>query len=157
MFRRAAGKTLGFVGFAIQYGCVAHCAFEYIGELVACSGPSMEPTITSRDVVFSERLSRHFYRIEKGDIVIAKSPFDPKMNVCKRVIGLEGDKVCTSGPSDVFKTHTYRPVQRIPANLAGRSGKASLSLSLSPRSTEDQIAGLPCSAGSRGTDSPHSR
>ncbi|KAG5839903.1 hypothetical protein ANANG_G00210060 [Anguilla anguilla] len=26
---------------------------EYIGELVACSGPSMEPTITSRDVVFS--------------------------------------------------------------------------------------------------------
>lgn len=29
------------------------------------------------------------------------------MNICKRVIGLEGDKVCTSGPSDLFKTHTY--------------------------------------------------
>lgn len=43
----------------------------------------------------------------RGDIVIAKSPFDPNMNICKRVIGLEGDKVCTSGPSDVFKTHKY--------------------------------------------------
>ncbi|KAI4904440.1 hypothetical protein NFI96_031284 [Prochilodus magdalenae] len=103
------GKTLGFVGFTIQYGCLAHCAFEYIGEFVVCSGPSMEPTITSHDVVFSERISRHLYRIEKGDIVIAKSPFNPGMNVCKRVVGLEGDKVCTSGPSDSFKTHTFVP------------------------------------------------
>lgn len=39
--------------------------------------------------------------------MIAKSPFDPKMNICKRVIGLEGDKVCTSGPLDPFKTHTF--------------------------------------------------
>ncbi|KAM4602763.1 mitochondrial inner membrane protease subunit 1 [Polymixia lowei] len=109
MFRRALGKTLGFVGYTIQYGCIAHCAFEYLGELVVCSGPSMEPTIVNHDVVFSERLSRHLYKIEKGDIVIAKSPFDPHMNICKRVIGLEGDKVCTSGPSDIFKTHTYVP------------------------------------------------
>lgn len=49
---------------------------------------------------------RSFF-IFRGDIVIAKSPFDPDMNICKRVIGLEGDKVCTSGPSDLFKTHTY--------------------------------------------------
>ena len=43
----------------------------------------------------------------RGDVVIAKSPFDPNMNICKRVIGLEGDKVCTSSPSDLFKAHTY--------------------------------------------------
>ena len=34
MFRSVLGKTLGFVGYTIQYGCIAHCAFEYIGELV---------------------------------------------------------------------------------------------------------------------------
>ncbi|XP_037401293.1 mitochondrial inner membrane protease subunit 1 isoform X2 [Pygocentrus nattereri] len=93
MLYSVLGKTLGFVGFTIQYGCLAHCAFEYIGEFVMCSGPSMEPTITNHDVVFSERVSRHLYRIEKGDIVIAKSPFNPRMNICKRVVGLEGDKV----------------------------------------------------------------
>ncbi|XP_054625860.1 mitochondrial inner membrane protease subunit 1 isoform X1 [Dunckerocampus dactyliophorus] len=109
MFRRVLGKTLGFVGYTIQYGCIAHCAFEYIGEIVVCSGPSMEPTIVNKDVVFLERMSRHLCKIQKGDIVIAKSLFDPNMNICKRVIGLEGDKVCTSGPSDLFKTHTYVP------------------------------------------------
>ncbi|XP_016315007.1 mitochondrial inner membrane protease subunit 1-like isoform X1 [Sinocyclocheilus anshuiensis] len=109
MFRGFFVKTISFVGYTVQYGCIAHCAFEYIGKFVSCSGPSMEPTITNHDVFFSERVSRHLCRIQKGDIVIAKSPFDPKMNICKRVIGLEGDKVCTSGSSDVFKTHTYVP------------------------------------------------
>ncbi|XP_061670286.1 mitochondrial inner membrane protease subunit 1 isoform X6 [Syngnathoides biaculeatus] len=109
MFRRVLGKTLGFVGYTIQYGCIAHCAFEYIGEIVVCSGPSMEPTIVNKDVVFSERMTRHLCKIQKGDIVIAKSLFDPNMNVCKRVIGLEGDKVYMSGPSNLFKTQTYVP------------------------------------------------
>lgn len=53
----------------------------------------------------------------RGDIVIAKSPFDPNMNICKRVIGLEGDKVCTSGPSDLFKTHTYVSMLILPQPL----------------------------------------
>lgn len=37
MFRRALGKSVGFVGYTIQYGCIAHCAFEYIGEFVSVS------------------------------------------------------------------------------------------------------------------------
>ncbi|XP_015229655.1 mitochondrial inner membrane protease subunit 1 [Cyprinodon tularosa] len=112
MFRRVLGKTLRFVGYTIQYGCIVHCAFEYIGEFVVCFGPSMEPTIVN-NVVFSERISRHLYKIQKGDIVIAKSPFDPHVNICKRVIGLEGDKICTSSPSDFFKTHTYVPLGHV--------------------------------------------
>ncbi|XP_051885340.1 mitochondrial inner membrane protease subunit 1 isoform X2 [Pristis pectinata] len=109
MLGRFFGKVLGFTGFTIQYGCIAHCTFEYLGEIVVCSGPSMEPTIKSYDVIISEKLSRQFYRIEKGDVIIAKSPNDPKMNICKRVIGLEGDKVSTSGPLDAFKSHRYVP------------------------------------------------
>ncbi|XP_063044926.1 mitochondrial inner membrane protease subunit 1 [Engraulis encrasicolus] len=109
MFRRALWKTLGFVGYTVQYGCIAHCAFEYLGEFVACTGPSMEPTITSNDIVLSERFSRHFFRIDKGDIVIVRSPSDPRINICKRVIGLEGDKVCTSSPGDIFQSHTWVP------------------------------------------------
>lgn len=98
MLRSVLGKTLGFVGYAVQYGCVAHCAFEYIGEVVVvgialsllflydvklatvekkekkesnlfllfqCSGPSMEPTIVNQDIVFSERMSRHLFTIQK--------------------------------------------------------------------------------------------
>lgn len=100
MLRNVLGKTLGFVGYTVQYGCIAHCAFEYIGEVVVvciiliiiqysyfpqsilihpcirnncmffvallqCSGPSMEPTIVNHDIVFSERMSRHLYKIQK--------------------------------------------------------------------------------------------
>lgn len=43
----------------------------------------------------------------RGDIVIAKSPSDPKSNICKRVIGLEGDKILTTSPSDIFKSRSY--------------------------------------------------
>ncbi|KAM7164350.1 mitochondrial inner membrane protease subunit 1 isoform 2-T2 [Macrochelys suwanniensis] len=95
---------------------VPHCTVRIIRiirylsyKCVQCSGPSMEPTIQNSDIVFSENLSRHFYCIQKGDIVIAKSPNDPKSNICKRVIGLEGDKVCISSPSDFRKSHSYVP------------------------------------------------
>uniref|UniRef100_A0A8D0GID4 Mitochondrial inner membrane protease subunit n=1 Tax=Sphenodon punctatus TaxID=8508 RepID=A0A8D0GID4_SPHPU len=109
MLRDVMRKTLRILGYSIQYGCIAHCAFEYLGGIVVCSGPSMEPTIQNSDVVFSENLSCHLYSIRKGDIVIAKSPNDPKSNICKRVIGLEGDKVYTSSPSDFIRHSSYVP------------------------------------------------
>ncbi|XP_035885083.1 mitochondrial inner membrane protease subunit 1 isoform X2 [Phyllostomus discolor] len=107
MLRGILGKTFRLVGYTIQYGCIAHCAFEYVGGVVMCSGPSMEPTIQNSDIVFAENLSRHFHGIQRGDIVIAKSPSDPKSNICKRVIGLEGDKMLTKSPSEFFKSHSY--------------------------------------------------
>uniref|UniRef100_A0A2I3GFW1 Mitochondrial inner membrane protease subunit n=1 Tax=Nomascus leucogenys TaxID=61853 RepID=A0A2I3GFW1_NOMLE len=90
------------------YDCISHCAFEHVGGGVMCSGPSMEPTIQNSDIVFAENLSRHFYSIQRGDIVIAKSPSDPTTNICKRVTGLEGDKILTTSPSDFFKSYTRR-------------------------------------------------
>ncbi|XP_028917392.1 mitochondrial inner membrane protease subunit 1 isoform X2 [Ornithorhynchus anatinus] len=116
MIRDVLGKTFRLVGYTIQYGCIAHCAFEYVGGVVVCSGPSMEPTIQSSDIVFTECLSRHFYGIQRGDIIIAKSPSDPKSNICKRVVGLEGDKILTSSPSDFLKSHSYE----LPFPIASR-------------------------------------
>ncbi|XP_039211851.1 mitochondrial inner membrane protease subunit 1 isoform X2 [Crotalus tigris] len=107
MLKDVIGKTFRLLGYTIQYGCIAHCVFEYLGGIVMCTGPSMEPTIQNSDIVFSENLSSHLYRIQKGDIVIAKNPADPKTNICKRVMGLEGEKVCTSNPADFIKTHSY--------------------------------------------------
>ena len=37
MFRRSLRWTLDFVRYTIQYGCIGHCAFEYIGEFVVVS------------------------------------------------------------------------------------------------------------------------
>ncbi|KAJ1077094.1 hypothetical protein K5549_021778, partial [Capra hircus] len=95
----ALGKTFWL------YSCIAHGAFEYVGSVVMCFEPSMKPTIQNSDTVFAESLNRHFYGIQRDDIVITKSPSDPKSHICKRVIGLEEDKILTSSPADFFKRH----------------------------------------------------
>ncbi|XP_053434961.1 mitochondrial inner membrane protease subunit 1-like [Nycticebus coucang] len=113
VLRGVLGKTFRLVGYTIQYGCIAHCAFEYAGAVVMCSGSSMESTIKNSDIVFADNLSRHFCSIQRGDIVTAKSPSDPKSNICKRVIGLEGDKILTTSSSDLFKRHSYVPTGHV--------------------------------------------
>ncbi|XP_037043480.1 mitochondrial inner membrane protease subunit 1 [Bradysia coprophila] len=94
MLKRFA-KTIGVFGYVIQYGCWTHCVFEYIGDFVICSGPSMEPTLRSNNILITERISPRLQRISRNDIIIAKNPNNPKQNICKRVIGLPGDKILT--------------------------------------------------------------
>lgn len=58
----------------------------------------MEPTIRSNNILITERISPRFQRILRGDIIIAKNPNNPKQNICKRVIGLPGDRIITKSP-----------------------------------------------------------
>ena len=77
----------------VQWTCVIHCVCEYVGDFVMCEGPSMEPTLYSDDVLIIERISIRLQKLKKGDIIISKCPSKPKQHICKRVIGLPGDKV----------------------------------------------------------------
>ncbi|KAI8117825.1 hypothetical protein FF38_08260 [Lucilia cuprina] len=84
--------------YSIQYACVTHCFFEYIGDFVVCSGPSMEPTLFSNNILLTERISTRFHKPNRGDIIIAISPTNPEQYICKRVVGLPGDKVILEPP-----------------------------------------------------------
>jgi len=53
----------------------------------------MEPTLYTNDVLLLERISVRLQRLEKGDIVISKCPNNPEQNICKRIVGLPGDKI----------------------------------------------------------------
>ncbi|XP_076047807.1 mitochondrial inner membrane protease subunit 1-like isoform X2 [Oratosquilla oratoria] len=90
---RILGRWLGVTGYMIQYGCIAHCTLEFVADFVVCKGPSMEPTIYSEDVILTEHITPRLNRIRRGDIIIARSPSNPRQHICKRVTGLEGDKV----------------------------------------------------------------
>ncbi|XP_066999564.1 mitochondrial inner membrane protease subunit 1 isoform X2 [Anabrus simplex] len=81
------------IAYMIQYGCITHCALEYLADFVVCTGPSMEPTIFSNNVLLTEHVTPRLQKIERGDIVIAKSPSNPRQHICKRVTGLPGDKM----------------------------------------------------------------
>ncbi|XP_046573783.1 mitochondrial inner membrane protease subunit 1-like [Haliotis rubra] len=102
MFRRVLGKSAGVLFYFVQYGAIAHCALEFGGDFVVCSGPSMEPTIQSGDVVLTEHISTYRTLIQKGDVVITRSPVNPHYFLCKRVVGLAGDNVF-NGTSQTFK------------------------------------------------------
>ncbi|KAK2461769.1 hypothetical protein APHAL10511_006232 [Amanita phalloides] len=55
----------------------------------------MLPTLAEGgELVIEDRLTYRFRPIQRGDLVILKSPLDPDRIVCKRVIGLPGDIVC---------------------------------------------------------------
>jgi hypothetical protein len=67
----------------------------------------MEPTLYSDDVLITERITPRFQRIKKGDIIIAKSPSDPKIYICKRVTGMPGDRVFVGISSEVVCFSAY--------------------------------------------------
>lgn len=53
----------------------------------------MEPTLKTNNILLTERISKRFQNYERGDIVIAKDPIEPRKMICKRVVGLPGDKI----------------------------------------------------------------
>nr|CAI5847163.1 unnamed protein product [Callosobruchus analis] len=83
------------VAYIIKYGCLVHCTFEHVADFVMCSGPSMEPTLHSDDILLAEHISPVVGKINRGDIIIAKCPTNPKQQICKRVVGMPGDRIRT--------------------------------------------------------------
>ncbi|KAL3249768.1 hypothetical protein MRX96_055961 [Rhipicephalus microplus] len=103
LLSRVLSRCARATGFLVQSVAIAYCVVEFGGDLVICSGSSMEPTIASNDILLTEHISVHMNRIRRGDIVIAKCPNNPRQYICKRVVGVHGDQLI----SGLF-------VQRIP-------------------------------------------
>jgi inner membrane protease subunit 1 len=75
--------------------------------VLQCTGPSMEPTIYTDDILLTEHVTPRFQRIKKGDIIIAKSPSNPRIHICKRVAGMPGDRVLVGFSSQVVRLKAY--------------------------------------------------
>lgn len=88
-------KVVGICGYVVQYGCITHCTFEYLGDFVVCVGPSMEPTLYTNNILVTDRVSPRLNHLQRGDIIITKSPTNPVQHVCKRVVGMPGDRIMT--------------------------------------------------------------
>ena len=67
---------------------------NYVCGLALIVGPSMLPTMNmAGDVVAVDKLSAWWGSIVVGDVVLFRSPENPRKIVAKRVLGLEGDAV----------------------------------------------------------------
>lgn len=56
-------------------------------------GASMEPGLHSGEYIFTSKITYKFRPIERGDIIVFKSPQNPDIDYIKRVIGIPGDRV----------------------------------------------------------------
>lgn len=63
---------------------------RFVFTLVRVDGPSMNPTLTHNDTLFTSRL---MYTPKVGDIIIFRPPANPKTPYVKRVIATEGQTV----------------------------------------------------------------
>ncbi|XP_050428811.1 mitochondrial inner membrane protease subunit 1 [Adelges cooleyi] len=85
-------KASNTVFNCFKYYCVFHCVTEHVVDVVICSGESMEPSIQSGDIVIIQRFSKVFNNVDKGDMILAKSPNENKL-VVKRIQAMDGQTV----------------------------------------------------------------
>ena len=87
----------------VQTLALAHAINETAFEVTACVGPSMLPTFNQwGDVVLVDRtpfvptmccFANGNNGVGKGDVVVSRSPTNPKHMVCKRVVAVGGERV----------------------------------------------------------------
>ncbi|XP_053212488.1 mitochondrial inner membrane protease subunit 1-like [Panonychus citri] len=86
-------KTITFAWRSLRALCLAYVCAEYGFKVALIDGPSMKPTLNSNDIVLSNQWTPIFGNVKRSDIVIFRSPMDPKKFHCKRIKGVEGDYV----------------------------------------------------------------
>ncbi|XP_004294186.1 PREDICTED: mitochondrial inner membrane protease subunit 1-like [Fragaria vesca subsp. vesca] len=95
---RALATEAKHVSFTVaKFFGLLHVTDSYLCSCTLVHGPSMLPTFNcSGDVVLAEHFSHRLGKVAHGDVVLVRSPDDPKRMVAKRVLGLEGDEVTSS-------------------------------------------------------------
>lgn len=56
-------------------------------------GASMEPTFHTSEYILTSRITYKFRKMQRGDVVVFKSPKNPDIEYIKRIIGMPGDVV----------------------------------------------------------------
>lgn len=109
-------KNLYFKGI-VNAGLVFSIYYTFsnsVADFYLVSQRSMEPTLSEGQIVVIKPVDSwlggvKFEQIKRGDLIIAKNPTDPQQNICKRVTGLEGDRI----PLEYRETYRFVPPGRV--------------------------------------------
>ncbi|TDH66581.1 uncharacterized protein CCR75_008832 [Bremia lactucae] len=92
--RAALRETSTVIAWLARFGGVSFCLTQLV-DTIKCSGPSMLPTLNQNgDILLLDKFSPKLWKLQPGEVVIAKSVSDPRRTVCKRIIADEGETVC---------------------------------------------------------------
>jgi inner membrane protease subunit 2 len=83
------------------------------GSVATMHGGSMEPTLHSggnepfgylkADLLYLDKMSLRNYTFSRGDVVVFRSPLEPKMWLVKRLIALPSDWVTVPGTYEILQ------------------------------------------------------
>ncbi|XP_073279593.1 mitochondrial ATP-independent inner membrane protease subunit 1a-like [Primulina huaijiensis] len=77
-----------------KFFCCVHVTNAYLCTFAYTVGPSMLPTFNLQgNLVLAERLTTRLGKVGSGDVVLIRSPDNPRKVVTKRVKGVQGDVV----------------------------------------------------------------
>ncbi|XP_024961811.1 mitochondrial inner membrane protease subunit 1-like isoform X1 [Cynara cardunculus var. scolymus] len=77
-----------------KFFCAVHVTSTYLCSTALVYGPSMLPTFNlSGEIVLLESISTRYGKVGSGDVVIVRSPENPRKVITKRIIGMEGDSI----------------------------------------------------------------
>ncbi|KRZ39594.1 Mitochondrial inner membrane protease subunit 1 [Trichinella pseudospiralis] len=84
-------QGLKLFGTIVCSGCVFYVFNEQFYSITLCKGSSMEPTIHDGELLIVKSLVSQTKTTSRGDVVVAVSPEEPSIFICKRVVAVEGE------------------------------------------------------------------
>ncbi|MEW6072613.1 MAG: signal peptidase I [Planctomycetota bacterium] len=86
-----------FLGDGARVTFAALVLYALFFNLSVVRGTSMAPGIQDGDRILVEPWSYLLGEVERGDVVVLRSPLDPRIDYVKRVIGVPGDRIALAG------------------------------------------------------------
>ena len=111
MWQEMAHRALLHAGRIAPWIPVWACLEHYVLSFKLVDGRSMQPTFNSRgrqfnDLAVLDKWSARQLKVSRGEVVVLRSPNNPKEWLTKRVIGLPGDCV---RPRDASASQVHVP------------------------------------------------
>ncbi|CAI9088907.1 OLC1v1023362C1 [Oldenlandia corymbosa var. corymbosa] len=77
-----------------KFLCLCHVTNTYLCSPILVYGPSMLPTLNlTGDVLLVEHLSTSLGKVGPGDVVVVRSPENPRKCITKRILAMGGESV----------------------------------------------------------------
>ncbi|XP_047965532.1 mitochondrial inner membrane protease subunit 1 [Salvia hispanica] len=93
-WKSASKDVLSHSVLFAQFISLLHITDTYIFSPILVYGPSMLPTLNfTGDVLLVDKLSPLLGKVGNGDVVLVRSPENPRKSITKRIVGVEGDTV----------------------------------------------------------------
>lgn len=93
--KRRSGASKLLETFAIVFGAIliALTVQAYVVKPFQIPSESMEPTIVPGDRILVNRLAYRYGEVERGDVIVFRSPENPDIDFVKRAIAVGGDTI----------------------------------------------------------------